>query len=190
MDSKVFLCPRQGDEVLFGSLVAVAMTIVIVTIISYKKREDIKLLLFAKLAIRPFYSQAEIHTSRYDAYTMYSDLDYEWARNVLAEGLRRKGFRVYDKNEHSDFGTIADQIEEAMNLSHRIIVVLSKNFLNDQEMINEFYRADTHDKDRGTSRYIIPALLEQPDHLLSHQELKEHNYDIWEISTYRVLCLC
>ena len=153
-------CPSEASErALYIKVTTpigvVVFTVVIAAAIMYKKRDELQILLFAKLSIR-WTRQEEIPAARYDAYILYSDVDYYWVQETLLVGLRNHGFSTYDRNRDGNIGyMLAEQLDEAFQNSHRVLVILSNNFLQDEDALSQFYRADSHGNQRGKNRYII-----------------------------------
>lgn len=161
MELSQFNCPKQTQIVVeaTSSIGALILLVAIILMLIYIKQDELKILIFAKLSIR-WKEQKEIKSAAYDAYILYSDKDCHWAHEVLLIGLRNQGFSTFDKNRDSQPGyVLEEQLDKAFQTSHRVIVVLSKNLLTDDEALSQFYRADAHGKLRDRKRYIIMIKL-------------------------------
>ena len=137
-------------------------------------KDDIKILLFAKFGLRRWDNQKELSSAVYDVYLMYCNRDYLWSQQTLLNRLESNGFRVFDKNRDTVAGHTEQQLETALSLSRRVVVVLSGNFLIDDAIIKEFYRADTHAKERGQSRYIIIVKLASENNSFFFRHLEKY----------------
>lgn len=150
-----------------GSAAVIAIFILVLTCFSY--RFEISVLIYEKLNLHPFDRQTEEPDKKYDTYIMYADHDYRWAQNTLLVGLERNRYRVADSLRDSMPGRCTEEeMAEFISQSHRVLVVLSKHFIEDESLMSDFYRAETQGKSYGNRRFLIIVTLQKNINIRDH----------------------
>lgn len=151
------------------------MFLIVSTLFGYFYKEDLEVKMFTLFSFRLFDSKEDKSAFLYDTYVMYCDQDYAWAQKTLLVGLEYSGYKVFDKNRDSDYSELGGQIEDALTVSCRVIVVLSPNFLKDSNSLNEFDRVVAHSKNRRKGRFIIVVTLYPPNTRIVLESTEQHS---------------
>lgn len=158
MESEDFTCSSYQVSQIITGLIAGSIFVLVATLVisMLTYRRYIKILLFDKLSLRFFDKQREIEGSEHDIYLLYADEDYYWIQHTLLTGLERRGFRVFDYNRDSVGGTPrAETIERAMSRSHRVLILFTQLFCEDDDALAAFCRAEAHQDARLNKRFLI-----------------------------------
>lgn len=150
----------------FPLLIAIAITIVLLLlIILFLFREPLRVWLFAQYGVRVFGPRCEESEKLYDAVLLYSPKDAEYVLRDLAVELEMGRPPLRLCLQHRDLMPDAShlQILEAARASRRIILILSRNFLQTEWSRCELRRA-VHEALRGRPNKLI--VIEEPDVLL------------------------
>ena len=148
---------------------------IIVACFIYRFRGELKVLLFTRLRWHPFDNVDDSDPSKiYDAFVSYSSRDMNWVMHTLRENLEN-GDQPYKLCIHDrDFlagAPIFQNIFDSVKSSRRMIMVLSKNFIQSEWCMLEF-RAAHQRVLQGRRNYLIVVLLDEVDTKNLDDELK------------------
>jgi hypothetical protein len=133
--------------------------------IAFIFREPVRVWLFAHYGVRVFGPRCEESEKLYDAVLLHSAKDSEFVTRSLANELEtgRPPLRVCV--QHRDLNPDASHIQilEAARASRRVVLILSRNFLQTEWSRCELRRA-VHESLRGRPHKLV--VVEEPDVLL------------------------
>ena len=139
-----FGCPSQsvnpGESLITvkiasSSVAGVIIFVILVSLIGYYKRQVIRYQLYHHLGIHilrphPGHTKAEY---KYDIFVSYSEEDRDFVLCMLRPQLEDKHFKSYVHEIDSIPGTNQlESIEGAIKASHRILIILSQNYINNE----------------------------------------------------------
>lgn len=107
------------------------LTIVIILILAIIFREPLRVWLFAKCGVRICETIREDYEKLYDAVVLYSEKDYELVTREIAAELEIRPPQLRLCLQHRDLthGATYLQILESARASKRVVILLSRNFL-------------------------------------------------------------
>ncbi|KAK4296125.1 hypothetical protein Pmani_031357 [Petrolisthes manimaculis] len=160
--------PMVLDNLLHPFLGAcAAFVVVVVIILCFLYRGTLRVWVYSQCGFRMCHD-ANVNDDRdklFDAFVSYSSKDEAWVNQVLAGELER-GDRPYRVCLHyRDFPVtayIADTIVEAVDSSRRTIIVLSKNFIENEWCRFQFKSAHHEVFKKRRQRLIVIVLGEIP----------------------------
>lgn len=139
--------------------------LLIVLIIAFVFREPVRVWLFAHYGVRVFGPRCEESEKLYDAVLLHSPKDSEFVTRGLASELEtgRPALRICV--QHRDLASDASHIQilEAARASRRVVLILSRNFLQTEWSRCELRRA-VHESLRGRPHKLV--VIEEADVLL------------------------
>lgn len=146
--------------------ICVAFILVVVFLILFLYRNTLKVWLHSQCGLRVCQSSSSDDRDKlYDAFVSYSSKDEAWVNQVLAADLEQ-GVRPYRICLHyRDFPVtayIADTMAEAVESSKRTIIVLSKNFIENEWCRFQFKSAHHEVMKRKRKRLIVIVLGDIP----------------------------
>ena len=162
-----FNCTTPADIVVRNALIGIGaffVMCVIVVLLIYKYRGEIKILLYVHFNWHPFDAteNADILDMQYDVFISYSGLDYRWVCFKLLPKLENHNppYRVclHDR-DFMPGAYIENNIMEAVQSSRRMILVLSQNYLKSEWCMVEFRAAHTKVLNDRTN-YLILVLYD------------------------------
>ncbi|KAK7079729.1 Toll6p [Halocaridina rubra] len=145
----------------------VAFVVIVLLIICVLYRVTIRVWIYSHCGFRMCHktTNSEDRDKLFDAFVSYSSKDEAWVNQVLAGELER-GERPYRVCLHyRDFPVtayIADTIVEAVESSRRTIIVLSKNFIENEWCRFQFKSAHHEVLKKRRQRLIVIVLGEIP----------------------------
>ncbi|XP_043225658.1 protein toll-like [Amphibalanus amphitrite] len=174
------VCPSRLAMVIAACVAAtaLAMCALVAAVIYYNYRDTIKVWLYAHGLCMALVSEEELDTDKkYDAFVSYSHLDEEFVVEQLVPELER-GDPKYTLCLHfrdwlaGEF--IADQIQDSVQDSRRVIVVLSKNFIQSDWGRMEFLTAHKQALSERRNRVILVVYGELPEPSAMDPELRSY----------------
>nr|ANG08893.1 toll family protein LongTollA [Parhyale hawaiensis] len=146
--------------------ICVAFVLVVVLLILFLYRNALKVWLHSQCGLRLCNeSSSDDRDKLYDAFVSYSSKDEAWVNQVLAADLEQ-GVRPYRICLHyRDFPVtayIAETMAEAVESSKRTIIVLSKNFIENEWCRFQFKSAHHEVMKRKRKRLIVIVLGDIP----------------------------
>lgn len=147
--------------------ISVAFILVIVLLIIFLYRNTLKVWIHSQCGFRVCHGSPsnDDRDKLYDAFVSYSSKDEAWVNQVLAADLEH-GERPYRMCLHyRDFPVtayIADTMVEAVDSSRRTIIVLSKNFIENEWCRFQFKSAHHEVMKKKRKRLIVIVLGEIP----------------------------
>lgn len=150
-------------SIVSGSALFVLVT---VSIIVYFQRFNLKVLLYIKFGIDPFNKQKdELSSFRYDAVIVFCPDDSFLAKDIIANHLLQKNFKValFEKDFSVGY-SVLENVSNLLHLSRRVVFLLSENTLEDATLRTAWHLA----YERATNismKYII---------LIADKKVKEH----------------
>ncbi|XP_064119384.1 protein toll-like [Macrobrachium nipponense] len=174
------LCPLIQQPFVIASITAVSVCLLVVAILGtvsfYTYRQDIKVWLFThRLCLWAVAEEEKDADKKYDAFISYSSKDEEFVNNILVPGLENEDpkyklclhYRDWIPGEY-----IQNQIHHSVEESHRTIVVLSRNFIENVWGQFEFKAAHSKALKDKTNRVIVIVLGEVPPQDELDEELR------------------
>ena len=173
MEKEEFVCegiiPYMGTIFGLGCLV---VTFVIISITCYVHEFELKIILFEKLNWHPFDNQEEPISKDYDVYLMYCQKDEHWVINTLLAGLERSGYRTCVPDRDFTVGAAtAEEMAEAFEKTHRVLVVISQNFIDDVNSMSDFHHAYSHDRFSAQTRFLVFVKLREKINFRQQHEI-------------------
>lgn len=158
--NKDFICEGVDEFIAaiaaIGALICVVIATVMVGTSIYIYRFEIKILLFEKLNWHPFDKQDWTEDKEYDLYLMYDRKDESWTINTLLVGLERLGYRTCVSDRDFALGSsTAAEMAESFTKTHRVVVVVSQSFVDNDNAMSDFYHAYQHDRSPTGRRFLI-----------------------------------
>ncbi|MCL4149094.1 UNVERIFIED_CONTAM: hypothetical protein GTU68_019853 [Idotea baltica] len=147
--------------------ISVAFIVIIVLIICFLYRNTLKVWMFSKYGLRLCQSDhsAEDRDKIFDAFVSYSSKDEVWVNQILAAQLER-GEKPYRMCLHyRDFPVtayITETMVEAVESSKRTIIVLSKNFIENEWCRFQFKSAHHEVLKKKRKKIIVVVLGDIP----------------------------
>ncbi|XP_072013590.1 uncharacterized protein [Amphiura filiformis] len=185
-----FYCPgREPAENIQVVIKAVSsMTAIIVigvafSFVVYRKRQLIRTLMYRYLGIRPVERPPGQHEDsyRYDIFISYDVLDLDFLTHTLRPKLEENRYQTYIHEINGLPGSAhVESIEEAMRASHRILVVLTQNYINSERCTEfEFNHALMHSMRERMDTLLIIQLQNQdlqdiPNNMIEYR--KQRNW--------------
>lgn len=175
-----FPCDNDSKYVKYIPVITVfAMLFILTMVVSmtiHIYAFELKILLFEKLNLHPLDRNKDDRTRKsYDAYLMYCDDDYRYATETLLVGLERCGYRIYVPDRDMALGAItAEARANALADSHRVIVVISQKFVNDDRSMCAFLHAFDHDNAPTRQRYLVLIRLRRKINFRHHDVFKKY----------------
>lgn len=141
--------------------------IVLVTLILFIFRQEVRVWFHSKFGIRLFQRKTDLdHDDRdklFDAFVSYSSKDEAWVAEVLAPALEPNYKLCLHYRDFPVGAFLADTIVQAVDSSKRTIMILSENFIKSEWCRFEFKSAH-HQVLRDRRRRLIVVLLGQVPH--------------------------
>lgn len=147
--------------------IVISFVVVVLLVLCFLYRGALRVWVFTRCGFRLCHKATTMddRDKLYDAFVSYSSKDEAWVNQVLAGELER-GERPYRVCLHyRDFPVtayIADTIVEAVESSRRTIMVLSKNFIENEWCRFQFKSAHHEVFKKGRQRLIVVVLGEIP----------------------------
>ncbi|XP_037081661.1 LOW QUALITY PROTEIN: protein toll-like [Pollicipes pollicipes] len=172
------VCPwRQATLIaVCVAATALAMCLLVIAVLYYHYSDTIKVWLYAHNLCMRFVTEEELDTDKkYDAFVSYSHLDEEFVVEHLVPQLEQ-GEPKYSLCLHfRDWLAgewITDQIQQSVQSSRRVIVVMSQNFLRSEWGRLEFLTAHKQALNEKRNRLIVLVYGELPDPAAMDPELR------------------
>ena len=132
--------------------VVTLISIIVSTILVYKWR----FWLYQKYGFHPFdKDECDNEDKKFDVFVSYSNDDYEWARELMAE-LENLGFRVCC--HEGDFlagTTISENVARVIHFSKRTLCIVSRAFMSSSICMHEFITARSFDFSYKKARLLV-----------------------------------
>ena len=159
-------------SIIILTCVAVFTLIVGVSVSYY--RFEIKILLFEKLNFHPF-DQNLGHGNDYDALLLYHPNDTQWVTDTLLTELENRGFRICVIERDFQLGGFrGEELHETLSKTHRVIVVISNDFIHSSNTITDFYHAYEYCKSMKRNRFLIFIELEENVDMMDHEVFRKY----------------
>ena len=157
---------EKRRELIIKSTVTAVLLAIILSLLFYatfSNRYDIQLAIFYRIGVRLFVGKGPerwIKDPKYDAFIAYSGKDYRWVVHTLRETLEeRYNYKLFIHDRNFMPGRdITDNITEGLKYSKRMIIIISKHFLDSEWCTFEFRAAHKEEVMRGTN-YVIAIVL-------------------------------
>ncbi|XP_067627380.1 toll-like receptor 7 [Eurosta solidaginis] len=152
--------PNTYIPLLVVALALVFLLIVIIMIFVF--RESLRIWLFSYYGVRVFGPRCEETEKLYDAVLLHSAKDSEFVAQHLAGELEtgRPALRICLQHRDLAHDSTHYQLLEASRVSRRIVILLSRNFLQTEWSRCELRRA-VHDALRGRPQKLV--IIEEPE---------------------------
>lgn len=141
---------------------AVFTFIVIVTLLLFIYRQEVRVWFHSKFGVRLFHSPSDVDRDErdklFDAFVSYSSKDETWVAEVLAPALEPNYKLCLHYRDFPVGAFLADTIVQAVESSKRTIMILSENFIKSEWCRFEFKSAH-HQVLRDRKRRLIVVLL-------------------------------
>lgn len=141
---------------------AVFAVIVIITLIVFIFRQEVRVWFHSKFGIRLFHRPTELDRDEreklFDAFVSYSSKDEAWVAEVLAPALEPNYKLCLHYRDFPVGAFLADTIVQAVESSKRTIMILSENFIKSEWCRFEFKSAH-HQVLRDRRKRLIVVLL-------------------------------
>ena len=147
--------------------ISVAFVLVVIILIIFLYRNTLKVWLHSQCGLRVCQNSAssEDRDKLYDAFVSYSSKDEAWVNQVLAADLEH-GDRPYriclHYRDYPVTAYIAETIVEAVESSRRTIIILSKNFIENEWCRFQFKSAHHEVLKKRRKRLIVIVLGDIP----------------------------
>ncbi|XP_037951650.1 toll-like receptor 7 [Teleopsis dalmanni] len=156
---------QNGIPKSYIPLLAAALALVfllVVAIVIFVFRESLRIWLFAHYGVRVFGPRCEESEKLYDAVLLHSAKDSEFVGQYLVAELEtgRPPLRVCLQHRDLAHDATHYQVLEASRVSRRIVILLSRNFLQTEWSRCELRRA-VHDALRGRPQKLV--IIEEPE---------------------------
>ncbi|XP_053963597.1 toll-like receptor 7 [Anastrepha ludens] len=152
--------PKTYIPLLAAALALIFLLVVIIIIFVF--RESLRIWLFAHYGVRVFGPRCEESEKLYDAVLLHSAKDSEFVAQHLVAELEtgRPPLRVCLQHRDLAHDATHYQLLEASRVSRRIVILLSRNFLQTEWSRCELRRA-VHDALRGRPQKLV--IIEEPE---------------------------
>lgn len=149
--------------IVLGSVVFVCMIAVIVIYIHLPTVRNIIYLI--RLRRKGYVRLVNSDEYQFDCYVVSCETDEHWVFQTLSSTLEEKHFyRLCIPSRDFDLGaSIADQIEEKMKESKKIIIVMSNDFAQDEWCQFQLEKAQERIRNQGKEA-VVPIMLHDIDH--------------------------
>ncbi|KAL3276818.1 hypothetical protein HHI36_012179 [Cryptolaemus montrouzieri] len=151
---------------LVGTLSVFAI-IVLLTLVLFIFRQEVRVFCHSKFGIRPFHRSNELdrddREKLFDAFVSYSSKDEAWVAEVLAPALEPNYKLCLHYRDFPVGAFLADTIVQAVESSKRTIMILSENFIKSEWCRFEFKSAH-HQVLRDRRKRLIVVLLGEVPH--------------------------
>ncbi|XP_019868180.1 toll-like receptor Tollo [Aethina tumida] len=141
---------------------AVFAVIVVITLILFIFRQEVRVWCHAKFGVRLFQRSSDLdrddRDKLFDAFVSYSSKDEAWVAEVLAPALEPNYKLCLHYRDFPVGAFLADTIVQAVESSKRTIMILSENFIKSEWCRFEFKSAH-HQVLRDRRRRLIVVLL-------------------------------
>ncbi|XP_028414781.1 protein toll-like [Dendronephthya gigantea] len=189
IEDKDFVCSKETDpgknanrnihtvrDVVFYAVAGIFFLNIIAAILLYRFRKELKLILYTRFNWHPFDRVDDSDPSKiYDAFVSFNIRDKVWVEKTLQEKLEKDHNPPYKLCVHyRDFipgAPIAETILDCVKKSRRMIMVLSRNFIQSEWCMLEF-RAAHRRVLKGRVNYLIVVLFDDVDVDSLDDELK------------------
>ncbi|KAH8298501.1 hypothetical protein KR044_008708 [Drosophila immigrans] len=156
---------QHGIPESYIPLLAAALALVfllVVVIIVFVFRESLRIWLFAHYGVRVFGPRCEESEKLYDAVLLHSAKDSEFVCQHLASELEtgRPALRVCLQHRDLAHDATHYQLLEASRVSRRVVILLTRNFLQTEWSRCELRRS-VHDALRGRPQKLV--IIEEPE---------------------------
>ncbi|XP_030751606.1 toll-like receptor Tollo [Sitophilus oryzae] len=146
---------------------AVFAAIVLLTLLVFVFRQEVRVWLHSKFGLRLFQGTIDLDRDEreklFDAFVSYSSKDEAWVAEVLAPALEPQYKLCLHYRDFPVGAFLADSIVQAVESSRRTIMVLSENFIKSEWCRFEFKSAH-HQVLRDRRRRLIVVLLGEVPH--------------------------
>ncbi|XP_028414772.1 protein toll-like [Dendronephthya gigantea] len=169
--------PNESIAAISSFVVAGFLVVVIITaVLLYRFRKELKLILYTRFNWHPFDRVDDSDPSKiYDAFVSFNERDKVWVEETLQEKLEKDHNPPYKLCVHyRDFipgAPIAETILDCVKKSRRMIMVLSRNFIQSEWCMLEFRAAHLRVL-KGRANYLIVVLFDDVDVDSLDDELK------------------
>lgn len=152
--------PKSYIPLLAAALALVFLLVVVIVIFVF--RESLRIWLFAHYGVRVFGPRCEESEKLYDAVLLHSAKDSEFVAQHLVAELEtgRPPLRICLQHRDLAHDATHYQVLEASRVSRRVIILLSRNFLQTEWSRCELRRA-VHDALRGRPQKLV--IIEEPE---------------------------
>uniref|UniRef100_T1GEJ0 TIR domain-containing protein n=1 Tax=Megaselia scalaris TaxID=36166 RepID=T1GEJ0_MEGSC len=156
---------QNGIPKTYLPLLAVALIFIflfVILIVIFVFREPLRIWLFAHYGVRVFGPRCEESEKLYDAVLLHSAKDTEFVMQCLITELEagRPPLRICLQHRDLSHEATHFQVLEAARVSRRVIILLTRNFLQTEWSRCELRRA-VHDALRGRPHKLV--IIEEPD---------------------------
>lgn len=164
-DGSVLINGLQNSYIPLLISAFVLIFFIILLIVGFVYRDPIRVWLFTHYGVRIFAPRCEESEKLYDAVLLHSAKDSEFVTHSIASELETGRPLLRICVQHRDLSQDAShlQILEAARASRRVVLILSRNFLQTEWSRCEFRRA-VHEALRGRPHKLV--VIEEPDVLL------------------------
>ena len=174
MDSE-YVCEISQAGILAISMAVFIVVATVLLVMLYYWRGEIRLLLYVHFNWRPFdKSDDKDKEKKYDAFLSYAGQDYRWVCHVLRKKFEDLSpsyrFCLHDRDFVPGVA-ISDNIDNAVNESRRMVVVLSRNYVKSEWCMYEFRLAHQRVM-KERSNYLIVVLYEDVPVNLMEADMK------------------
>lgn len=155
--------PKSYIPLLAAALALVFLLVILVIIFVF--RESVRIWLFAHYGVRVFGPRCEESEKLYDAVLLHSAKDSEFVAQSLIGELEtgRPPLRICLQHRDLSHDATHMQVLEAARASRRVVILLSRNFLQTEWSRCELRRA-VHDALRGRPHKLV--IVEEPEVML------------------------
>ncbi|KAL5288564.1 TOLL7 family protein [Megaselia abdita] len=152
--------PRTYIPLLAAALLFIFLFVIMIVIFVF--REPLRIWLFAHYGVRVFGPRCEESEKLYDAVLLHSAKDTEFVMQCLITELEagRPPLRICLQHRDLSHEATHFQVLEAARVSRRVIILLTRNFLQTEWSRCELRRA-VHDALRGRPHKLV--IIEEPD---------------------------
>ncbi|CAD7088113.1 unnamed protein product [Hermetia illucens] len=166
--------------------VLVLIVLIIILIVVFVFRESVRMWLFAHYGVRVCESRFDDAGKLYDAIILHSAKDYEFVCRTIAGELEhgRPPFRLCIQQRDLPPDASHLQIVEATRASRKMIVILTRNFLQTEWIRTEF-RSAFHEALRGLTSKLV--FIEETDVGPEAEEVAELQPYLKSIPSNRIL---
>ena len=156
-------------------MISLLVTIIIISISCYIYDFELKILLFEKLNLHPFDKQLRDTEKEYDIFLLYNRDDEVWVVNTLRVGLEEFGYKLCIGARDFTVGAAnTAELANALTNSHRVIVVVSQSFINNDRDMSDFYHACEYQSATTRQRFIILVKIRERLNFRDHDVLKTY----------------
>ena len=163
------------DPVTMNGGIGALMLSIMTSIICFIHWFEIKILMFDKLGIHLWDRTAtDILSMNYHAYIMYHEDDERWVEQKLLPNLDNNYSIYVPAREPRTHSIKAEDRADKFSKCHRVIVVLSQKFIDNDELMVQFFHAHQHENSPSRKRFLILIMLDDNIDFRDHHIFKSY----------------